>query len=143
MLGAVLAMRAGRAAFAAINRRDVDTIVGMFTEDGVFEFPGRSAIAGRFVGRTAIRAWFQRWFAEIQPRFTVKSVSVERIFTLGATNTVHVEWEAEEVNRAGEHFHLTGVTTLQARGGKGVFVRDYIPEQDVLERAWPPAMAGV
>ncbi len=143
MLGAVLAKRAGRAAFAAINRRDVDTIVGMFKEDGVFEFPGQSAIAGRFVGRKAIREWFQHWFTEMQPRFTVTSVSVEDIFALGATNTVHVEWELDEVNRAGEHFHLTGVTALHARGGKAVLVRDYIPDQDVLERAWPPPMAHV
>lgn len=137
MIGAVLAKRAGHEAFAAINRRDLEAIVGMFAADGVFEFPGHSAMAGRFSGKEAIRSWFERWFQEMQPHFTLKHVSVERIFAFGATNTVHVEWELDEVNQAGERFHMTGVTALHARGGKAVLVHDYIPDQDVLERAWP------
>ena len=139
MLGAVLARRAARSGFAALNRQDVGAVVDMFADDGVFEFPGHSAIAGRFAGKEAVRQWFTEWFGAMQVHFTLKHISVEHIFALGASNTVHVEWELEEVNRAGQRFHLTGVTALHVRGGKAVLVRDYIPDQDVLERAWPTA----
>lgn len=142
MIGAVLAKRAGRQAFAALNRKDLDGIVGAFRDDGVFEFPGHSALAGRFAGKQAVREWFARWFAEMaEIHFTLKHVSVEHIFALGASNTVHVEWELDETNSAGQRFHVTGMTSLTARGGKAVLVHDYIPDQDVLEQAWPPARA--
>jgi len=139
MLGAVLAKREIAKGFAAISRHDLDTVVGMFHEDGVFEFPGHTVLGGRFQGKEEIRAWFRRWFDRMpEIRFTLRHVSVDRIFAFGATNAVHAEWDLDETDQEGRTYHLTGVTAFEVQGGKARRVKDYIFEQDLLGSISPP-----
>jgi ketosteroid isomerase-like protein len=143
MLGAVLAKRAVARGFAAIDRRDLDTILGMSHEDSIFEFPGRTVMGGRFQGREEIGAWYQRWFDRMpQIHFTLRHVSVDRIFALGATNAVHVEWDLDETDREGHAYHLTGVTAMEVEGGKVRRSKEYVFEQDLLASIWPPKPGG-
>ncbi len=137
MLGAVLAQREVRKAFDAMNRHDVEALVASYHEDGEFEFPGDTIMSGRFRGREAIRGWFERWFARMQIRFTLRQVSVENIFAFGGTNVLHVEWDVEETDREGHVYHMTGVTAFDIVGGKARRVKDYIFDQDVLASIWP------
>ncbi len=138
MLGAVLAQREVRKTFSAINRQDVETLIAGWHEDGVFEFPGDTIMSGRFHGREAIRAWFERWFSNIPViRFTLRHVSVENIFAFSGTNVLHVEWDVEETDREGHVYHMTGVTAFDIVGGKARMVKDYIFDQDVLASIWP------
>lgn len=139
MLGAVLAKREITKGFAAIDRHDLDTVVGMFHEDGVFEFPGHTVLGGRFEGTEEIRAWFRHWFDEMpEIRFTLRHVSVDKIFALGATNAVHAEWDLDETDQEGRTYHLTGVTAFEVQRGKARRVKDYIFDQDLLASIWPP-----
>lgn len=139
MLGAVLAKREVRKGFDALNRHDLDSLTDMFHEDGVFEFPGNNIASGRYEGREAIRAWFERWYDRLpESRFTLRHVSVENIFALGASNVAHAEWDVEETDRDGTTHHMTGVTAFEVEGGKARFVKDYIFDQDVLAEIWPP-----
>ena len=111
MIGAILLKRAAVEGFAAVDRHDLDAILDRYHDDAVFEYPGETILAGRYVGRTAIRAWFETWF-ELMPeiRFTVRHTAVEDIFALTATNTGYVEWELGQTDRGGQHHHTTGVT---------------------------------
>jgi ketosteroid isomerase-like protein len=138
MPGAVLAKREVRKGFDAINRHDLDTVMGMFSEDGVFEFPGDTVLAGRHDNPEAIRAWFKRWFDGMpEIHFTLRHVSVENIFAMGATNVVHAEWDVDETDMEGNSYHVTGVAAFDIKGGKVRLVKDYIFDQDVLSRIWP------
>ena len=58
------------------------------------------------------------------------------------TNTIHVEWDLSETDREGRNFHVSGVTALQARGGRVVHVRDYIFNPEVITEAWADVSAG-
>jgi ketosteroid isomerase-like protein len=137
MLGAVLAKREITKGFVAMGRHDVDAIVAMYEDDAVLEFPTRTVMGGRFQGRDAIRAWFERWFDRMpQIRFTLRHVSVEDILALGATNALLVEWDLDETDRDGREWHLSGATSIEVVGGKVRRSKEYIFDQDVVEQVW-------
>jgi ketosteroid isomerase-like protein len=137
MLGAFLAKKAARDAFAAMNRHDLDSFMAAWGEDPVFGFPGTSILGGHHRGRSEIQAWFQRWWDRFPTTtFALQAVSVDNILAMGGTNTIHVEWVLDETDRDGRSFHLTGVSSLRARGGKVVHVKDYIFDPDVIAEAW-------
>mgnify|MGYP001825080865 FL=1 len=108
----------------------------------VFEFQGETVKSGRFEGRRAIREWFANWF-ETMPvtRFTVRHVSVENIFALSNSNVVHVEWDLEEADPAGNRYRLTGVTAFVIKGGKARSAKDYIFDQPLLAKILAPSNA--
>ena len=143
MIGAFLAKKAALDAFAAMNRHDLDRFMDAWGDDPELEFPGDSVLGGRYRGRGEIRDWFARWWDRFpQTEFTIRSISVEDILALGGTNTIHVEWDLRETDRAGRTFELSGVTALRARGGKVQSVRDYLLDPAVVAEAWVAPMPG-
>jgi ketosteroid isomerase-like protein len=72
-----------------------------------------------------------------ETRFTVRHTAVENIFALGLTNSTYVEWELDQVDRSGKHYHVTGVTAFHVKSGKIRHGRDYIFDQDVEATAYP------
>jgi ketosteroid isomerase-like protein len=138
MLGALLIKRALAKGYAAVSRQDLDAIADLFHEDAVLEFPGTTVMSGRYEGRAAIRAWFERWFATMpETRFALRHVSVENIFALTASNVVHAEWDLDEADREGNRYHVTGVTAFVIEGGKTRTAKDYIFDQPLLASIWP------
>jgi ketosteroid isomerase-like protein len=138
MLGAILAKREVAKGYEAIGRHDLDTLMAMFHDDAVFEFPTGTVLGGSFRGHEEIREWFERWFdAMPQISFTLRHVSVENIFAMGPTNVLHVEWDLDETDTAGRRYHLTGVGAFEIEGGKARRVKDYIFDQGVVEQVWP------
>jgi ketosteroid isomerase-like protein len=138
VIGAVLAKREVRKGFDAINRHDLDTLVGMFADDSVWEFPAGTVLEGRHEGTDAVRDWFGYWFERMpEIHFTLNHVAVENIFAMGATNVVYVEWDLDETDTDGQKHHLTGVTAFDIVHGKVKFGKDYIFEQQVLAGIYP------
>lgn len=144
MIFAMLVKRAAAQGYVTLNRRDLDAIAASFHEDAVWEYPGESVLGGRVVGRAAIREWFRRYF-ELMPesRFTVRHTAVEDIFALGLTNSSYVEYELDQVDRRGKHYHVTGVTAFHATRGKIRHAKDYVFDQDVEATAYPPKDTSV
>jgi ketosteroid isomerase-like protein len=137
MIGALMAKKAARDAFAAMNRHDLDAFMAAWGAQPVFEFPGESILGGRYEGRDQVRAWFQRWWDRFpSTTFELRSVSVDNIMAMGGTNTIHVEWDLTETDRKGRTVKVAGITALEARGGKVVHVRDYLFNPDVIAEAW-------
>ena len=137
MLGAIIAKREVRKAFDRINRQDLDAVVGMFTDDGVFEFPAGTILGGRHEGREAVQAWFDRWFTRMTSiHFTLKRVAAAKPFALGASNVIYAEWDLEETTREGTTHRLSGMTALNVEGGKAKLVKDYIFDQNVIADIW-------
>lgn len=97
-------------------------------------------MSGRVEGKQQVVSWFGRWFDRLERvHFVPRHVCVERIFALGGTNTVVVEWEAEITPVGRAAYRATGVTAFEARRGKVVRIADYIFEQEQLALAYPPA----
>lgn len=127
MLGAWLAIRGVRATYERLNRRDLDGFLAAWSDEATFEFPGDIAASGRFAGKAAVRAWFER-FLETFPelRFTISSVAVARPAALGGANEVAAHWTIDLGNRAGVRNRNTGVTEIVLRGGRVLSAKDYV-----------------
>lgn len=69
-------------------------------------------------------------------RFTLHHVTVENILAMGGTNVVLAEWDLDEKDGDGNPYHFTGVTAFDIQGGKAVYAKDYIFEQDRLATIW-------
>lgn len=48
-----------RSLYASQARGDIDAYLGMLTDDVVFHIPGRSVVAGTFIGRDEVRRHFR------------------------------------------------------------------------------------
>ncbi len=123
--------------FAALNRRDLAAQMRGWADDAVFEFPGRSAISGRFEGKPAIEAWWRRWFERMATvRFAVRRVGLANPFTFNLANTVFVEWVADVTTVDGISAHAEAVSVMRVRRGKVVFARDYFLDPTIEEMVW-------
>jgi ketosteroid isomerase-like protein len=93
MIGGLLAKQMVRRGFAALNLCDVDGVMALFADDAVLEFPGTSALAGRYEGAEAIRHFLVERCARVERlHYTLTHVAVTETLTLGTSNTVLVEW---------------------------------------------------
>ena len=143
MLGAVLAKRLVPGAFAAIERRDIEALLAGIADDAVWEYPGHSALSGRFEGKEAIRKQWERWFEGVgHVAFTLDHVAVESIFALGPSNTVMVEWRAEVEDAHGTQYDAAGVTVIEVHKGKTTRITEYFYDVEGLVAFWGPEEAN-
>jgi len=127
--------------FETLNRRDLPAIVGMWNEDAVFEFPGKTPISGRFEGKPAIEAWWRRWVARFTSvHFTVRHVGVVRIWPGG--NSALVAWDVDVTTTDGIRGHASGVSLMKERDGRIAFARDYFFDPEAIELIWGRADAA-
>ncbi len=123
--------------FQALNRRDLAAQMRGWAEDAVFEFPGHSAISGRFVGKPAIEAWWRNWFERMATvHFVVRRVALANPFTFTIANTMFVEWVADVTTVDGISAHAEAVSVMRIRRGKVVFARDYFLDPTIEETVW-------
>ena len=69
-------------------------------------------------------------------KITLKKVCVENIAAMGGTNNVAVEWDIVVTNKDGREVQNSGVTTIVAKKGKVVFVKDYYFDIERFNIAW-------
>lgn len=137
MIGAMALKLEVRQGFAMMNRKDLVWLMRGWAKDAVLEFPGKTPISGRYEGKPAVEAFFRRMFDRMATiHFTVRRIVVAHPFALGLTNTVLIEWAADEVSHDGISIHVEGVTVSDVRRGRNVASREYIFDPDLLERMW-------
>jgi ketosteroid isomerase-like protein len=137
MIGAMLAKWEVRRGFDMMSRKDLATLMRGYTNDAVFEFPGWTPISGRHEGKPAIEAFFRTVFDRMASmRFTVKRVAALHRFALNLTNTLLIEWAADETSYDGITIHVEGVTICRIHHGRTVATRDYIFDTGPLETMW-------
>jgi len=138
MIGAIIAKKNVRAGLNALNRRDVATFLSSWAEDAVWNYPGDLPVGGRFVGKKAIRGWFENLMRQMpQLKFTVRSVSVSNVFDLVGNNTAAARWEVDFTNRDGYRLQYSGVAVLSIKGGKVVEGTDFLFAMDErIGRLW-------
>lgn len=126
--------------YEALERRDLDAVMSYWADDAVWEYPGNTPMSGRFVGKQAIRSWWERWLHRMASvKFTVKHAALANPLGLMASNTLFVEWEADITTTDGMSARPAGVTVTTIRRGKTVHARDYFMDPSVLEQVWGTA----
>ena len=123
--------------YEALNRRDLAAIMEWWADDAVFEFPGKTPISGRFVGKPAIESWWRRWverYASVH--FTVKHAAFGNPLALNIANTLFVAWDVEVTTKDGLSGHASAVSFTKLRRGKAIYARDYFFDPTFLERIW-------
>ena len=137
MIGAIMARNKVRSSFECLNRRDIEAFLSNWAEDAHFLHPGTLSISGEMEGKEAIREWFQKFLDRFPGiGFSLNSVCVEKIFALGGTNVVTVEWDIVLSDHGGEEFRNTGLSMIKLEKGKAVLVRDYVFDLEVDKQAW-------
>lgn len=138
MIGAIIAKKKIRSAFANLNRRDLPAFLANFAEDCIYVVPGNISVSGTIKGKKNIEEWWRK-FMEQFPKvmFTLKNVCVQNIFAFSGTNTVTAEWDDALVNREGkecpgEH----GVTVANIRKGRIVLLSVYKLDTELMREAW-------
>lgn len=97
---------------AAFDRRDLDAVMSMVTDDCVFESTSPSPDGVRSEGVADVRAEWEKLFANTNdPRF-----ETEETVVLGDRAVVRWRYSWEE--ESGERGHVRGVDVLRLRGGK-------------------------
>ena len=126
--------------FDAIHRKDVAAVMRGWAEDGVLEFPGPSALGGRYEGRPAIEAFFQRWFERMETiQITVKHVGFANPVKLTYGSTMYVEFETDQRTTDGISFKTDVTGVYRFRHGKLVLYREFLFDPSQAEAIWGPA----
>jgi ketosteroid isomerase-like protein len=120
-----------------INRLDLDATMAAWADGAVFEFPGRTPISGRYVGKPAIREWWRTVFARAREvRFVPRRVALANPFLLTFRNTLFAEIEVDITTKDGQHAHAELVSVVELRRGKAIHARDYFLDPTVEEKIW-------
>ena len=127
MIGAIIARKAIKEAFAALDRHDLSKFMSAWKDDGVFVYPGDIPESGLFEGKDIIERWFRNFFEQFPKiHFDIQDICVKNIFALSGTNVVSVHWNVYLTNRQGRSGQNSGVTVINVAGGKVSRVKDFI-----------------
>ena len=96
----------------AFNRRDVDAIMALMTDDVIFENTGPAPDGERYEGQPAVRAFWERLFAAA-PRtvFTAED-------SFAAGDRCLVRWTYQWGGEGTTPGHVRGVDIFRVRDGK-------------------------
>jgi ketosteroid isomerase-like protein len=127
MIGVLLAKRAIVGSFDALNRHDLPRFLSGWRDDGVFIYPGEVPESGSFQGKSAVEAWFRRFFEQFPKiRFEIREICFRNGFDLTGNNVAAVHWDLQLTNREGRTGKNSGVTVVTIRGGKVLAAKDYL-----------------
>jgi len=127
MIGAFIAKMKVRSAFEALNRRNFPAFSAAWRDDCVFIYPGDIEVSGKFEGKVAIEKWFQNFLEKFPKiKFTVKNICVDNVLDLVGTNIVAAHWNINLTNRDGKEIQNSGVTIIETKFGKALYVKDFL-----------------
>jgi ketosteroid isomerase-like protein len=105
---------------AAFDEGDLNAVMALVTDDIVFESTSPAPDGGRFEGSAAVRAEWERLFADTDdPHF-----ETEESVVLG--DRAVVRWRYSWREASGERGHIRGVDVLRLRDGKIAAKQSYV-----------------
>ena len=132
IVGRIMAIRSAN----AINRGDLASYLGRWSDDVIFVCQGEISVAGTFTGKEEVQRWHQRLLEQFPERsVTVKNVYTRNFFGL-LSNDFAVEWEWSGTNKDGKKHQNAGVTILRMRRGKATFVQQYVFDANAQRESW-------
>jgi ketosteroid isomerase-like protein len=127
MIGAIIARKAIKNAFEALDRHDLSGFMSQWREDGVFIYPGDIPESGSFQGKSTVESWFRGFFEQFPKiHFDIQDICVKNIFALSGTNVISVHWNIYLTNRNCRQGQNNGVTVINIVGGRVFRVQDFI-----------------
>jgi ketosteroid isomerase-like protein len=103
----------------AINRHDLTAVVALLHDETVFENTNPPPDGTRIVGKAAVRAFWEKWFAgNPDAKFEAEELIV-------AGDRCTVRWTYRKM-RDGKPWHLRGVDVLTVRDGKILAKLSYV-----------------
>jgi ketosteroid isomerase-like protein len=141
VIGTLMAKRAIAGAFDALNQHDLARFMSGWRDDAVFIFPGDISESGTLEGKSAVEAWFQRFFEQFpEIRFEIEDTCVRNSFDLLGNNVLAVQWTLRLTNREGRAGTNSGVTVITIESGKVSAVKDfYFDTGSEFRRDWGAA----
>lgn len=104
--------------FTALNSRDLAPLDCCLAEDAAFDFPGPGLISGR----KKIILFFKILFR----KFSRLTFSVSKI--VAEEDCACAVWTNEGADRTGTPYNNRGITLLELKAGKIVFLSDYFKD---------------
>jgi ketosteroid isomerase-like protein len=104
--------------FTALNRRDLSSLDHCLSEDAGFDFPGPGLIRGRKKILLFLKILFRK--------FTRLTFSVTRI--IAEKDCACAIWSNVGEDKAGKSYSNRGITLLEFKEGKIIFLSDYFKD---------------
>ena len=106
--------------FDIFNRRDLEAMGMILSQDAEFYFPKTLPL----MGRDRILRFFRILFRQ----YPELSFEIRRIITEGKNGAVH--WTNRGLNRKGEPYENEGVTILELAGDRITFISDFFKDTE-------------
>lgn len=106
--------------FSLINERKWEELLGYFSENAVFVFPGTSSLSSVYEGKDQLKRFFRKMVIVV-PDLTFH---VENIIASG--EFAAVVWQSYGRTRKGLSYNNQGVTIIMTDQGKIIYMRDYL-----------------
>jgi ketosteroid isomerase-like protein len=136
MIGAFIAKMKVRSAFEALNQRNFPAFSAAWRNDCVFIYPGDIDVSGKFEGKVAIEKWFKNFLEQFPKiKFTIKNICVDNVLDLVGTNVVAAHWDIDLTNRDGKESQNSGVTVIEIKFSKALYVKDFLFDTGATWRA--------
>ncbi len=127
MIGAIIARKAIRDAFRALDQHNLPKFMSAWKDNGVFVYPGNVWASGSFAGKNSVESWIRNFFDQFPKiHFDIQDICIKKFFALSGTNMISVQWNIELTNRDGRGGLNSGVTMINIVDGKVAHVKDYI-----------------
>lgn len=104
--------------FAALNSRDLAALDRYLAEDAGFDFPGPGLISGRKKILLFLKILFRK--------FSRLTFSVSKIIT--EQDCACAVWTNEGEDKTGKSYSNRGITVLEFKAGKIIFLSDYFKD---------------
>lgn len=120
-----------------INCQEIDDVLAGFSAVAILEVGGDSCAAGRFVGISEIRRWYERWFDRMSSiEYTVHETAAVRPWEFTRDNTIFVSFSVTETTTDGITARIEGVATYIITGGEISRLRIYQFDDSDEVRIW-------
>ncbi len=141
MIGAIiLKTMLERTGSSPINSRNVEELLSHWSDDAVLIYPGNLPFSGEIRGREMLTVFFEIYMEQFpELEFTTKNSYIDNIFSLGLSNKLATEVDVKYTNRFGKTFENSVMSSLEVKGGKLVYDKDYYYDIDALNQAWEGA----
>jgi len=108
--------------FHIVNERDLEKLGDLLDEEAEFYFPKTQPLLGK--------QRILRFFKFLYRRYPELVFQVRNRIVQGEAAAVH--WSNQGVKKGGEHYENEGVTLLETKGQKIVFISDFFKNTEMF-----------
>ena len=120
-----------RRGYEAFNRADIATLTEIIDPNASWHTPGRSPVAGHYLGRDAVFAQFGRYWGDTAGTFKAE---LEQVFTSGDGRVIGLHHNSAERN--GKQLDTDCCIVFEIENGRLVSGREHFFDLDNWDEFW-------